>query len=499
MHEEMQALRDHKTWTLVEPSTVRQKLIYCRYVFKVKPETRATKQRHKARLVAKGFQQRRGVDFNETYAPVAKLSSIRLLLAHAHTRGLVVSQVDVKNPFLNSKLDEEIYMRQPKGFVNMRHPNHVCKLRRTIYGLKQAARGFYSALCAALGQCQLCALRTDPAVFFGQVDKRDTWVVAYVDDLLIIGFDNTAVDFVKSHLRSAFLLKDLGRAPEFVGIALVYDEQRGTLCFNQTSAIRRALKKFNMSNSKPISSPMEKSVVAHLRSDSEPAVNVPYREAIGSLLYIATCTRPDIAYAVSTLAQFCEAPTTVHWSMVKRVFRYMRVTASSSLVYSRRGARRDTGTFIGYSGSDWAGLPDRKSTSGSILLYDGCVVTWKSRKQGLVAMSTTEAKMIAVVEAFKEQKVVHKLFEESSNIVYAPWLVYCDNQAVIQVGHDSGYTGRAKHIELRYLAIQDVLHSRNIELKYCASDDNLADIFTKALLPCAQATGAARLHLAALQ
>lgn len=479
MTEEFQALRDHGTWTLVPPSEVRTKLIECRWVFKLKSATRATPERHKARLVAKGFQQRKGVDFSETFAPVAKLSSLRLLLAHALSFDLGIDQLDVKNAFLNGDMEETVHMRQPEGFVDRRHPDWVCHLRKTLYGLKQAARAFYKALCISLRKSGLKPLSSDTAVFFGKVNNDDTWVVAYVDDLLVISSKQSTIDCVKRHLLDVFQLKDLGRATEFVGIAIHRDVDRGIMYLNQRTSIRRFIAKFGMENAKPVSTPMEKDVVTLLRQDSEPAQSVPYREVIGSLMYFATCTRPDIAYAVSTLAQFCEAPTKTHWVMVKRIMRYLRDTESYGLCY-RRPVGFVNRTFVGYADADWAGAPCRKSTSGSALFYRDCLVDWKSRKQRIVALSTTEAEMIAVVEAFKEQKAVHKLFEEMT-LCKEPWRMFCDNQACIQIAQNIGYNGRAKHIELRFLAVQDIVKRRCIDLQYCASTDNRADMLTKPL------------------
>lgn len=264
--------------------------------------------------------------------------------------------------------------------------------------------------------------------------------MAYVDDILIVGSNDDIVKNVIGRVCQEFTLEEFGTASEFIRIALIHDKQRGTIFLNQASAIRRALKKFNMSDCRPISSPTDKSVRALLKSESLPITDVLYRRDIESNLYFATCTRPNISYAVSILAQYCEAPNTAHWMMVKRIFRNLRGAESLGIVYECHEKDNAMDEFVGYTDADWAGLPDRRSTNGSVLLYDGCIVTRKSRNQGLVVLSTTEAEMIALVEAFKEHKCVHKIFEES-NIVRQTWLVYCDDRAVIQISHDTEYTG----------------------------------------------------------
>lgn len=211
---------------------------------------------------------------------------------------------------------------------------------------------------------------------------------------------------------------------------------------------------------------MEKNVVALLRAESKPSKYVPYGESIGSLLYSTTCTRPDISYSVGTLAQFFEAHRMTHWAKVKPVFRYIKGTEDTSLVYERQDAQSERSDFVEYSDSDWAVLPCRKSTSGSTLFYDSCLVMWKSRKQALVEISTTEAEMIAGFEAYKEQKSVHKLFQETGHS-NGSRLLYRDIQACITILHDTGHTGRANHnIGMRFLAIRDVVKRREIALQF---------------------------------
>lgn len=239
MIEEIVALHDHDIWTLVDPRSVKQRLLDCKLVFKIKPETRATKEQQKARLVAKGFQQRKGSDFNETFAPVSKLSSIHLLLGHARCRNLGVHQLDVKNALRNGHIHEEIFKKQPEGLFYNRRSNHVCKLLCTLYGLKQAAKVFYDALSSTLNRIQLRPLRTDTSIFHGKMNESHVWVVAYVDNLLIFASDLETVEIVKRELCQTFLLKELGRASEFVGITLIYDNQWGTLHLNQKNSIMR--------------------------------------------------------------------------------------------------------------------------------------------------------------------------------------------------------------------------------------------------------------------
>lgn len=222
-----------------------QDVVDCKWKFKAKLKKSATAEKYKAHLEAKGIQQMVCVDFNKTFSTKAKLSSIRLLFVHAHTRNFYVPQCDVKNTFRNGCLDKKIFMRKPDGVFSRQPSQDVRKLNHTQYGLNQTARGFYEVLSKALRRCPLTTLCTDPTVFFETIDECDIFVVAYVDDLFIICKKKDTATIVKNKLRKPFVLIVLGRASEFVGVAIYYDHKEDTKTLSQVDAIGRCLKKFN--------------------------------------------------------------------------------------------------------------------------------------------------------------------------------------------------------------------------------------------------------------
>lgn len=477
MREEMHALKLNKTWELVDPPQG-QKVIQCRWVFNMKHASDDSNPKFKARLVAKGFHQSYGVDYFDTYAPVARLSSIRLLLALAVNTGAHIHQMDVRNAFLNGELSETVYMRQPEGFIDQQYPSRVFKLRRTLYGLKQAAREWYKTITIFLNSIGFSNSKSDQAIYFATRDNVKVWLVLYVDDILIISTSTNAINDVMRVLSKEYRMKDVGKVNEFLGITIDYDRNEGTMTLSQSSKIEKMIKRFGMENCKGVATPLDKSYTTFLNQNRQLTKEAfPYREAIGCLLYLAMCTHPDISYSVTFLSKFCEEPTAAHWVLVKRVFRYLRETSNYQLQFFKSS----NANLYAYSDADWGSLPDRKSTSGTALFYGDCLVSWKAKRQTVVALSTTEAEMIAVTDTFKElklaKKILHEIFQQVSNCT-----ILCDNQPCITIANGNGYSGRAKHIDLKYLAVQDYVSNGEFKLEYCGTNDMKADIMTKALV-----------------
>ena len=476
MNKEINALLRNETWVLV-PRPEDQKVIKNRWVYQFKEPTTERSSTYKARLVAKGCSQTYGQDYFETYAPVARLSTLRLMLAMAVQRKAFIHQMDVDNAFINGNLDELVYMEQPIGFTDTHQPDLVCKLNKTLYGLKQAANRWYELISHVLKDIGMVQTKSDQGLFHGFIHDAHIWIILYVDDVLLITNDVAGLSHVKSQLQRKFRMKDMGNAEKFLGIHLRYDIGNGILQISQADKILRMLQRFNMLECKPVSTPLDKTTISFSEPGSPLNGDVPYREAVGCFMYLSACSRPDISYATTLLSRYCDKATTSHWNLVKRVFRYLKGTHGYQLVYKCCNSQ----CLDIYTDADWAGLADRKSISGNAIFYGNCLVDWNVKQQSVVALSTTESEIIAMVEGYKSLKHMKKILEElnHNNITVT---LYCDNQPSIAICKQQGYSGRAKHIELRHLAIQDYYARGEFTIKYCPSSSMRADIFTKPLL-----------------
>ena len=482
---EYESIIKNDTWTLVDLPPGRR-AIGCKWVFKVKYDALGNIERYKARLVAKGYSQTEGIDFNETFAPVAKFNSIRVLLALAAQQDFEVHQMDVKTAFLNGDLEEEIYMQQPEGFISIGQEGKVCKLKRSLYGLKQAGRSWYHKIDTCFSELGLQRTHADNCVYQLRKDGTIIIVAIYVDDLLILANDVTALNNLKLELGKRFDMKDLGEVHFCLGIQVTRNRQERTIRISQAKYIEDVLKRFNMQDSKPIGTPLDASV--KLTKDMSPASaqeeeemkNVPYQSAIGSIMYAMLGTRPDISYAVGVVSQFSSAPGRSHWNAVKRILRYLKGTVNYALEYKGTDS-----TLIGYSDADWGGnLDDRRSTTGYVFSIAGGAVSWSSKKQPTVALSTTEAEYMALTQATKEGIWIRRLLEEigiGSDLLSGPTIIRTDNQGSIALAKNPIYHARTKHIDIRYHFIREKVEDGEVELSFCRTDDMTADVLTKGL------------------
>ena len=389
----------------------------------------------KVRLVAKGYTQRQGIDYEDTFSPVSMLKSIRILLAIAAHYDYEIWQMDVKTAFLNGELGEDIYMTQPEGFVAKGQEHLVCKLHKSIYGLKQASRSWNIRFDQAVKSFDFEQSENDPCVYKKEDGKVVVFLVLYVDDILIIGNDIGVMSTVKVWLSSNFDMKDLGEANYILGIKLLRDRQKRVIGLSQASYIDKILVKFSMQDSKKGIIPFRHEIC--LSKDQGPKTseeiqrmeNVPYASAVGSLMYVMVCTRPDIAFAVGMVGRFQSNPGEKHWTAVKHILKYLRRTRDYVLCY-----RSDDLVPLGYADADFQSSPEsRKSTSGYVFTLGGGAVSWKSVKQRCVADSTMEAEYVAASEAAKEAVWLKKFLQDLGVVPAAlsPITLYCDNLAAI--------------------------------------------------------------------
>ena len=473
MDEEMEALVDNKTWVLV-PKGVTQKPIGCKWVFKVKHNSDGSVARYKARLVAKGFAQTYGIDYEETFSPVAKMTTIRTLLAVAAAKSWKLYQLDVKNAFLNGDLLEEIYMEQPQGYVHPKFPTYICKLKKALYGLKQAPRAWYHKLVVYLMQNGFRESDADPSLFVNEKKGKLVAICIYVDDLIVTGNDDENIKDVKRKLKSEFKISDLGELKYFLGIEIVKKEDK--LCLSQRKYLLDVLKKFGMSACKPLQIPLD--VNAKFTCDDGEKIKDSqlYRSIIGSLIY-ATITRPDIVHTVGVLSQFMQEPTINHLKAAKRILRYIKGTINYGLIYDY-DANLDP---KGYCDADWAGSPnDRRSISGYVFMIGTKTISWSSKKQPTVALSSTEAEYRSLANATCEVMWLKKLLGDL-HISYGDFILCSDSMSAIYLAKNPVFHARSKHIEVHYHFIREKVITKEILLLHVKTGDQVADIFTKFL------------------
>ena len=478
MEREISQLLKLGTFTL-EHLPLNRKPIGCRWVFVIKRDPSGNITKYKARLVAQGFSQIPGQDFLATYAPVMRLESYRTLLALAAAQDWEIHQIDVVGAYLNGELEEEIYMRQPPGYED--GTPRVCRLHKALYGLKQAGRvwniKFNDIFVNTLGYTRIPA---DFCVYIRRNQHGLSIVIIHVDDSSITTFPPSYMTSAKAEIANHLEITDLGEAKTFVGLQIQRDRANHTISIHQTSYITRVLERFGMLSSHIVHSPMDPNVsLTPTPPDSHtPPPDFPYAAAIGSLMYAAVATRPDISHAVQCLSQFTSNPSQQHVTAVKRVFRYLNGTRNLGITY---GTTSDT-TLYGYTDADWGqDSADRKSISGYVFLISGGAVSWSSKKQTSVALSTMEAEYMALCHTSKDAIWLRTLLSDLTFPQAEPTTIFCDNQAAIIYAHDNQFHARAKHIGMQYHFVRDQITQKILKVTYVPTKDNCADIFTKGL------------------
>uniref|UniRef100_A0AAV1VKM4 Integrase catalytic domain-containing protein n=1 Tax=Peronospora matthiolae TaxID=2874970 RepID=A0AAV1VKM4_9STRA len=449
MKSEMKSLEEHSTWKLVDMPPGK-KAVGCKWVFKIKRDPSGKIIKFKARLVAKGFTQRPGIDYNETFAPVARKESINTVLAIAAAEDLEAENVDVDTAFLYGEVEEEIYEDQPDGFEDERSPKKKCLLQKALYGTKQAARQWNNKLSQHLVDQGFKSSTADPCVFVRVTREEYSIIVIYVDDLMIFCKTKEHIASIKNSLMEDFSIKDLGDLKYCLGIE-IHRKRDGTIKMNQKSYIKRLSEKFGVENCKDVHTPADSNSKLIKMGQEEAFVpKYPYRELVGALMYIATCTRPDIAHAVGEVAKFCELYDKSHWTAAKRILKYLKTTQDLSIVFSDI----NKGELIGFVDANWAGdLDTRRSTTGYVFFLNGSAISWNSKRQPTVATSSTEAEYMSLYSATQEAIWLRGLLKD---------LNYC-----------------AKNATTIFKTIK--VASAVIALEFKPTEEMVADGFTKAL------------------
>lgn len=473
MDNEFNALLANGTWELVPPS--QHKAIGCKWVFRVKRRPDGSIDKYKARLVAKGFLQEYGKDYFETFSPVAKPVTIRTVLTIALSQNWPIRQIDVNNAFLHGTLHENVYMTQPPGYVNPDFPHHLCRLKKSIYGLRQASRDWYLELTSFLIELGFHKSLADPSMFYYKRDGIISYILVYVDDIVLTGSDDAFVQHIISALSKKFSIKDLGMLHHFLGIEVI-STTKG-LFLSQHAHIQNILTKFKMDGAKPVATPLNSSEPLS-PVDGSPCVDpTPYRQLVGSLQYLAF-TRPDVSFAVNKLSQYMHAPTQLHWQALKRVLRYLKGTIHHGLFLNRASPI----TLTAFTDSDWGGITDGgRSTTAYIIYLGSNIISWRSSRQKSVSRSSTEAEYKALANGAAELSWVQNLLLELGLHIPKPPTLLCDNAGATYLCANPVYHSRMKHVALDYHFVREKIANGSLKVLHIHSADQLADMLTKPL------------------
>ena len=377
MQSEMESMSENQVWTLVDLPDSR-KAVECKWIFKKKTDANGNVTVYKARLVAKGFRQVQGVDYDETFSPVVMLKSVRVLLAIAAFFDYEIWQMDVKTAFLNGNIEEELYMIQPEGFVDPKDAGKVCKLQRSIYGLKQASRSWNIRFDDVIKGFGFVQNYKEACVYKKVSGSSVAFLVLYVDDILLIGNDVELLNSIKGYLNKSFSMKDLGEAAYILGIKIYRDRSRRLIGLSQSTYLDKVLKKFKMVHAKKGFLPMlqgktlSKTQCPTMADERERMSKIPYASAIGSIMYAMLCTRPDVSHALSLTSRYQSDPGEEHWTAVKNILKYLRRTKDMFLVY---GGCEEL-AVKGYVDASFDTDPDdSKSQSGYVFVLNGATVS----------------------------------------------------------------------------------------------------------------------------
>ncbi|GJT94569.1 retrovirus-related pol polyprotein from transposon TNT 1-94 [Tanacetum coccineum] len=444
MQDEIHEFDRLEVWELV-PRPIYVMVIALKWIYKVKLDEYGDVLKNKARLVAKGYRQEEGIDFEESFAPVARIEAIRIFIANAATKNMIIYQMDVKTAFLNGDLQEEVFVSQPEGFEDQDNPTHVYRLKKALYGLKQAPRAWYDTLSKFLLANNFFKGAVDPTLFTRKSGKHILLVQIYVDDIIFASTDHNACHIFSKEMSSKFQMSMMGQMSFFLGLQ-VSQSPRG-IFINQAKYALETLKKYGMDLSDPVDTPM----VDRLKLDEDlmgiPVDQTRFRGMVGSLMYL-TASRPDLVFAICMCARYQAKPTKKYFEAIKRVFRYLKGTINMGLWYPKDNAM----SLTAYADADHAGCQDSR------------------RKAEYIAMSVCCAQILWMRSQLKD-------YEFDFNKIP----LYCDNKSAISLCCNNVQHSRSKHIDIRHHFIREQVENRVVELYFVETNYQLMDILTKAL------------------
>src|SRR3990167_4741808 len=465
MKTEIASLNDNKTWVLV-PRPSNTNIVGSKWTYKIKRDVNNKVTKYKSRLVAVGCSQKPGIDYQETFSPVARWETIRLMVSHALHNDLPITQMDIASAYLYGKIDAELYMKQPVGFTV--EGNLVCKLLRSIYGLKQSGVIWHNLLKQTILQCGTYHQSTvDPCLFYAD---QTNLILIYVDDILFIG-KNTEM---KLKIQQNFTTHDLGPISQFLNVR--FTRTQDTIIISQPKFIHNLLETTNLLECNPKQLPDRKDE----GEGNQLPNNTGYIQLIGSIIYLTTVSRPDIAFAVTYLARQSAKPTTHHWVQLKHLLAFLKGTIHKGIKFQKS----INPALNAFCDSDYAGDANSgRSTSGILIFHGKNVVSWKSSLQSRIALSSFEAEYYALTDVTKEIMYHKQLLEESNIKNEIPTTIRIDNQSAIAVANSpiEKYNSKTKHINTKHHFIKKEIQEGQIILKHVPSIDNVADALTKVL------------------
>ncbi|KAG8926805.1 hypothetical protein FRC01_008347 [Tulasnella sp. 417] len=462
-----------------------RKAIPSTYVFKEKKGPNGETLKFKTRIVARGDMQKKGEDFDKVFAPVPRLDTVRAVFSYTASQGWEIDQLDFKSAFLNGDLKEEVYMKPPQGF--QRDDGKVWKLKKSLYGLRQSPKCWHDKLTTSFTEFQLVRSTADFSVYVGCHGKDTTILVTHVDDMAITGSNTRKKNEVKEYIKENYDVEDMGKLKYYLGINWDYDLANRVIHASQKKFMLEILERFSMLESYPSDIP----VIANHQftiedspekdsDDQRQMAKVPYLEAIGSLMYLMLGTRPDLAYAIGKLSRFGTNPGPKHWKAVKRVLRYVKGTLNYGITL---GGSPASPILTGYSDASFQDCPDTsQSTSGYVFYFGDAPISWSSKRQGIVTNSTMEAEYLGLSNAARHTIWLRELMEDLGCPQTEPTMLFGDNNASLILAEDVSDHSRAKHVKRVYHYVRErIQQEKDITVKYCPGNQNIADIFTKPL------------------
>jgi len=446
-------------------------------VFCIKHRPDGNVEKYQARVVAQGFTQVEGLDFNKTFAPVAKFSSFCTILALAAKHNLEFHQMDIKAAYLNGVLEEEIYMELPSG-LKVSEGMVFC-LIKAVYSTKQGGQVWYLNIKKTLKEMGYQCTHADHAIFTCHRDGILSIMVIYMDDFSIALNSLESIEKDKEELKKQYQMTDLGEINWILGVHITHNHKAGTITLSQERYIEDILQCFNKSDLCPISTPALAN--EHLTKLPFPKINTTlYQCTLGALMYPMLGTRPDIAYAIAALGHHAASPGPKHQHALDCLFRYLKATKDHVLTF-RWGITGGT-TLQGFADTDWASdINDWKSTSGYVFILTGGAISWSSKKQGSIALSSTEAEYIAATHTAKEAIWLRQLLTELLHPLDSPTTLFVDNQSTIAIAKNPKFHDQTKHIDVCYHFLQQKVDNSKITLSYIPTNAQPANALTKRL------------------
>jgi histone deacetylase 1/2 len=473
MTKEYRALLSNDTWDLVPPRNAN--IVSGKWVFRQKLKPDSFLDRYKARWVLRGFSQEQGVNFNETFSPIVKPTMVRVIFSNALSLKWETRQLDVKNAFLHGKLTEVIYSRQPIGFINSTRPEHICRLNRSLYGLKQAPRAWYQCFTTFITSIGFTFSHSDTSLFVLQCTEDTTFLLLYIDDIVLTASSTQLLDRITTSLHSEFAMMDMGSLHYFLGIAVTRDSSGMHL--SQAKYAAEILDNAGMTACKSAMTPVDTS--PNLSASAGPPVADPteYRSLAVALQYL-TFTRPDIAYAVQQVCFHMHDPREQHLVAIKHILRYVKGTLSHGLhLHSSSPA-----SMVTYMDANWAGCPDtRRFTSGFCIYLGDNLISWSSKRQHTVSRSSAEAEYRVVANAVAEASWIRQLLHELHRPSPSATVVFCNNVSAIYMSTDPVQHQRTKHIEIDLHFVRDHVSMGQVRVLHVPSSRQFTDILTKGL------------------